>query len=51
MNSYQDVKYGDPTPPDQSLDFTWEAVTQEDIRCAVCCSNQSYHQFVYYSDI
>ena len=27
------VKFGDPTPPDLSLDFTWEAATQEDLRC------------------
>ena len=26
------VKFGDPTPPDQSLDFTWEPVTQENLR-------------------
>ena len=26
------VKFGDPTPPDLSLDFTWEAATQEDLR-------------------
>ena len=27
------VKFGDPTPPDLSLDFTWEAANQEDLRC------------------
>ena len=26
------AKFGDPTPPDQSLDFTWEAATAEDTR-------------------
>ena len=26
------VKFGDPTPPDQSLDFTWEAAKHEDVR-------------------
>ena len=26
------AKYGNPTPPDQSLDFTWEAAKHEDVR-------------------
>ena len=29
------VKFGDPTPPDQSLDFTWEAATQGNVRSLI----------------